>query len=97
MGSLDLLSQDTLCIKHTVNQLIKHNHTQLLDMNKTFLGNQNEMAEGKITLHEKIHFQETFLGFIEVKMTSSNPQTTELFSHPLGITKNMICNYNQHN
>ena len=68
MGSLDLLSQAALCIKHTVNQLIKHNHTQLSDMNKMFLGNQNEMDEGKTTLHEQIHFQETFLGFPEVKM-----------------------------
>ena len=57
MGSLDLLSQATLCIKHTVNQLIKHSHTQLLDMNKTFMGNQNEMAEGKKTLHEKYVFK----------------------------------------
>ena len=58
---------------HTVNQLIKHNHTQLSDMNKTFLGNQNEMAKGKTTLHEQIHFQEMSLGFLDVKTTSSSP------------------------
>ena len=73
MGSLDLLSQATLCIKHTVNQLIKHSHTQLLDMNKTFMGNQNEMDEGKTTLHEQLCFQEMFMGFIEVKTASLNP------------------------
>ena len=62
MGSLDLLSQAILCIKHTVNQLIKHNHTQLSDMNKTFMVNQNEMAEGKTTLHEKIRFSGNVFG-----------------------------------
>ena len=92
MGSLDFLNQDTLCIKHTINQLIKHNHTQLSDMNKTFLGNQNEMAEGKTTLHEKIRFQETFLNFLEVKMASSNDHIMDLFSHLLGITRKGICN-----
>ena len=50
-GYLDFLSQATLCIKHTINQLIKHNHTQLLDMNKTSMGNQNEMVEGKTSMH----------------------------------------------
>ena len=92
MGSLDLLIQATLCIKHIVNQLIKHNHTQLSDMNKTFLRKQNEMTRGKATLHEQIRFQEMFLGFPEVKTASSNPQIVDLFSHPLGIAKNGSCN-----
>ena len=88
MGSLDLLSQATLCVKHAVNQLIKHSHTQLLDMNKMFMDNQNETTEGKTTLHEQIRFQETFMGFTEIKTASSNPQIMDLFSHLLGIAKN---------
>ena len=92
MGSSELLSEATPCIKHIVNQLIKHNHTQLSDMNKTFLGKQNEMTRGKATLHEQICFQEMFLGFPEVKMASSNPQIVDLFFHPLGITRNRACN-----
>ena len=30
-------------------------------------------------------------------MASSNPHTMDLFSHPLGITKNGICNHKRHN
>ena len=74
-GSLDLLKQATLYIKHTDNQLIKHNHTQLLGMNRTFMSNQNEMAKGKTTLHEKKQFQETFLGNMGANTTTINLQS----------------------
>ena len=70
---------------------------ELLDMNKSFLGNQNDMAEGKTTLHEQICCQEMLLGFREVKMASSKPQVVDLFSHPLGINRNGICNYQRPN
>ena len=66
-------------------------------MNKSFLGNQNDMAEGKTTLHEQICCQEMLLGFPEVKMASSKPQVVDLFSHPLGIKRNGICNYQRPN
>ena len=88
MGSLDLLIQATLCIKHIVNQLIKHNHTQLSNMNKTFLGNQNEMVEGKTTLQEQIHFQRTFLCNMEAIRPPQTPKSkSELKKRPWVVSK----------
>jgi len=64
---------------------------------QSFLGNQNDMAEGKTTLHEQICCQEMLFGFPEVKTASLEPQIVDLFSHPLGINRNGICNYQRPN
>ena len=65
-----------------------HNKIQLLGMDKTSWEPKTKMEIGGKHLEWEIWFQGTFNGFIEAKTTSTNPHIVDLFSHPLGITKN---------